>query len=174
METNAPQAYPRMLAAVTLGAAILLVGCAPKEAGSDLGRLDYSAWEKTTEAALNFPIPGHENHYRRIFINDIGAKYRKSGKRDDYPEGTIVVKEVFEGLDDPTEGKKPITLDIMVKRKNAPDSRGGWRWIVRDAGTGSDMVFKGDFCAVCHSEASKPHPYGDKNPNSENRDYLFY
>ncbi|MFA6507231.1 MAG: cytochrome P460 family protein [Treponemataceae bacterium] len=166
----------RIKLALIIGAAaaFLATGCAPKDAGSGLGVLDYSVWEKTTNVELDFPIPGHENHYRKIFINKIGAEYRKTGERGEYPDGTIVVKEIYEGLTDPKEDRKPVTLDIMAKDKKAPDSRGGWRWIVRDVPSGKDMVFKGDFCAACHAEASRPHPYGDRNPTAQNRDHLFY
>jgi len=62
----------------------------------------------------------------------------------------------------------------MVKDRRAADARGGWRWIVRDGTSGKDSVFTGDFCAVCHVEASKPNPYGDRNRGSQERDYLFY
>lgn len=149
-------------------------GCAPKrtEAKLDLGA--YTGWERTTAVELDFPIPGHESHYRRIFINKAGSDYRKSGGRSDYPDGTVVVKEIFDGLGVPEPDEQPISLDMMVKDRDAPDARGGWRWVIRDQRSGTDTVFTGDFCAVCHVEASKPNPYGDRNPRAENRDYLFY
>lgn len=164
--------FALLLSALSLAA--LSLSCAAKRPASSLGALDYASWARTTETPLDFPIPGHESRHRRIFINAAGAEHRRSGGRSDYPDGTIVVKEIFGGLDAPAPGEKPVALDIMVKDRSAPDARGGWRWIVRDAAAGTDSVFSGDFCAVCHAEASKPHPYGDRNRNSEERDYLFY
>lgn len=168
--TKAAPPAAGLLAAAALAAA----ACSPKpqQAALDIG--GYQGWERTTRIELDYPIPGHESHYRRIYINPVGAEYRRTGNRGDYPDGTIVVKEIFEGLEPPEGGRGPISLDIMVKDRKAPDARGGWRWIIRDMRGGTDTAFTGDFCAVCHVEASRPHPYGDRNPNAEDRDYLFY
>jgi hypothetical protein len=154
--------------------AVTALSCAKKEAAGPLLEINYSNWEKTTDTSLNFPIPGHESRHRIIYMNRIGMDHRKSGKRSDYPEGTIVLKEIYEGLDAPAAGERPLMLDIMIKDRNAEDARGGWRWIVRDGASGADKVITGDFCAVCHAEANRPHPYGDKNAAGEDRDYLFY
>ncbi len=34
---------------------------------------DYREWEKTTRTPLDYPIPGHLDHYRIPYINRIGT-----------------------------------------------------------------------------------------------------
>jgi hypothetical protein len=158
-----------------------VMGCTPRKTVQDLDLSDYAGWERTTQVPLNFPIPGHESNYRRIFMNKVGIDYRKamgaafsSGQVMEYPDGTIVVKEIYGGLDDPAPGEEPITLDIMVKDKAAIDTLGGWRWLIGDPKNGNEMVMSGDFCANCHNGANEKHPYGDKNTGNAFRDFLFY
>ncbi len=31
-----------------------------------------------------------------------------------------------------------------------------------------------NFCITCHANANEKHPYGDKNPNEEFRDYVYF
>lgn len=167
------------LAAAALSVALLAGTCSPKTAQGIPDTAGYEGWEKTTEEALDFPIPGHLNHFRRIYINDLGAAYRRTaaaqGLADlDYPDGTLVVKEIYGGLDEPEPGEKPISLDIMEKRRGAADALGGWRWIVVDTVQGTARVMTGDFCFTCHKGANERHPYGDKNPEGRRRDFLFY
>ena len=166
---------------LTLVALYVMTGCAERKTAARLDLSNYASWEPTTQTALNFPIPGHESHFRRIYMNKVGMDYRRSkeaamttGEAMDYPDGTIVVKEVYGGLENPTPGEQPLNLDVMVKNRTAGDTLGGWRWVVRDFKSGMDMVMIGDFCANCHNGANEKHPYGDKNPNSDFRDFLFY
>lgn len=164
----------RAVAVVISLIALATLSCAKREAAGPLLEINYAGWEKTTDAPLDFPIPGHESRHRVIYMNRIGMEHRGKGLRSDYPDGTIVLKEIYEGLEAPAAGEKPVMLDIMIKDRDASDARGGWRWIVRDGASGTDSVITGDFCAVCHVEANRPHPYGDKNPTGADRDYLFY
>ncbi|HCM27663.1 MAG: hypothetical protein A2Z99_09630 [Treponema sp. GWB1_62_6] len=165
-------------AAVALLSAAVLFSCAGKAAVPAVAIDGYRTWDRTTLAPLNFPIPGHESHYRRIFMNPVGSAYRAShGSRDapfDYPDGTVVVKEIFDGLDVPASDEAPVAFTLMVKNRASHDARGGWLWIVRDAASGKDTVFTGDFCVNCHGGANESHPYGDKNAKSTFRDYMFY
>jgi len=158
-----------------------MMGCASRKAAQDLDLSGYANWERTTQVPLNFPIPGHESHYRRIYMNKVGMDYRRStgavvnsGEALEYPDGTIVVKEIYGGLEDPAPGEQPITLDIMVKDKAASDTLGGWRWLIGDPKNGNEMVMSGDFCANCHNGANERHPYGDRNTGNAFRDFLFY
>jgi hypothetical protein len=32
----------------------------------------------------------------------------------------------------------------------------------------------GNFCVTCHANANEKHPYGDRNPREEFRDYVFF
>ncbi len=59
----------------------------------------YRDWEKTTSEPLNYPIPGHLDHYRIPYINGIGkgvAVATREGRLSyTYPKGTIIVKEAY-------------------------------------------------------------------------------
>jgi hypothetical protein len=138
---------------------------------------DYATWERTTAAALDYPVPGHEEHHRRIFINRIGQDMRSEVRQGrvvhDYPEGTVLVKEVYEGLE-PRPGEAPFQLTVMIKRPKDPLARGGWLWVVRDMASGQEKLIDYEFCFDCHASANEPHPYGDRNPRGEFRDYVFF
>jgi len=138
---------------------------------------DYSGWSRTTEEELDYPIPGHESHYRRIFINDIGKTYtitESDGRTiHEYPEKTIIIKDIYPGLTyEP--GDEPVMQTVMIKNSEHEHSRGGWLWVVKDPETGTETVMDDPFCLTCHSSANEKHPYGDKNTDDEYRDYVFF
>ncbi len=138
---------------------------------------NYRHWTRTTETALDYPIPGHENSYRRIYINPKGLKYTveedKRKTRYLFPEGTVIVKEVYDGLNF-EEGDSPSQLTAMVKDSQDPRNRGGWLWLLEDPSTKEERVMEGQFCITCHSNANERHPYGDNNVEQEFRDYVFF
>ena len=92
---------------------------------------DYTSWDTTTDIMLDYPIPGHENHFRIIRINDTGKTLRPEtrGKRiyDTYPTGTVIVKEIYPELTR-QEDDRPIMLTVMVKEPSHQFARGGWLW----------------------------------------------
>ena len=137
----------------------------------------YESWKSTTNAELNYPIPGHEEHYRRIFINNIGENVQTElqGSRvfHDYPDGTVILKEVFGSLD-PAPGENPVALTVMIKQPDNPMARAGWIWVRKDLTTGTEEIIQYEFCFDCHGNANESHPYGDRNPNQEYRDYVFF
>jgi len=138
---------------------------------------EYGDWQRTTQEDLRFPIPGHEDNLRRIYINSAGLQYRKEteGDRTHYffPEGTVIVKEIYQGFT-PAPGDTPQRLTVMVKKPDHPDALGGWLWVTRDPGSGEENIITNEFCLTCHSNANEAHPYDDGNPKGEFRDYLFY
>jgi len=138
---------------------------------------DYAAWKRTTLQALDYPVPGHEDPRRRIFINPIGAGMRSQERQgrvfQEYPEGTVILKEVYASLEF-RPGEAPFQLMAMIKEPRDPRARGGWLWVVRDTATGLERVFDYEFCVDCHANANEPHPYGDRNPRTEFRDYVFF
>jgi hypothetical protein len=138
---------------------------------------DYDSWESPTDEVLNYPIPGHESNYRIIYFNKTGQspniKTENSKKSYDYPAGTIIVKEIYEGLDDP-QGKPPGRLFIMVKDPEHPSARGGWLWIVKDVAQNKERIFSEELCITCHTNANEAHPYGDNNTEEEFRDFVFF
>jgi hypothetical protein len=139
---------------------------------------DYTRWQKTTAAVLDFPIPGHLDNFRVIYINTTGTTVQPasvSGKvRWEYPKGTIILKEVFAGLQTPASDAKPLRLYAMIKDPGNPKAKGGWLWVVKDVATKKETVYDSAFCIDCHSYANTKHPYGDKNPNAEFRDGVYY
>ena len=155
---------------------LLLTGCA-EEGREPLLTADYSGWDRTTETELDYPIPGHEDNYRRIYIDQTGTNIRittaEDGVRHSYPEGTVIIKEVFEGSDY-QEGSEPVMLTAMVKRPSDPAARGGWLWVVKDLSTGRETVMETKFCVTCHANANEQHPYGDGNPDGAFRDFVFF
>jgi len=162
---------PTLLAVICI-----LTGCAAKKEPV-FATPDYHSWKKTTDVVLNYPIPGHQDRFRIPRMNDVGFTVRPSvdkGKRRwDFPEGTIIVKEVYQ-TSKPAPGDLPIQLTIMVKAPSDPHSQGGWLWITRDLPDGKEAVFMGNFCITCHANANEKHPYGDGNPNEEFRDYVYF
>ena len=137
----------------------------------------HSDWKGTTDQELDYPIPGHEEHYRRIFINDIGEGVEiaeRGGKVfHNYPSGTVIIKDIFTTLD-PLPGEAPAMQTVMIKSPSHPQARGGWVWIVKDVATGQETIIDYEFCFDCHANANEEHPYGDGNTNKEHRDYVFF
>jgi hypothetical protein len=139
---------------------------------------DYDQWERTEKEVLKYQIPGHDNDYREIYINEIGEKVIETVDRNgigsyNYPEGTIIIKEIFKAQGY-SENSKPYKLTCMVKDPKNPKARGGWVWVMKNLPKGDETVIDFAFCVTCHANANEPHPYGDKNPESEFRDYVFF
>jgi hypothetical protein len=155
---------------------LCLASCKPRQPES-LVPDEYGSYKTTTDIVLDYPIPGHEDRGRRIFINPRGEGLeieRTNGRVfHRYPEGTVIIKEIFEG-GSAAPGGEPVMLTAMVKAADHPDARGGWVWIMKDTKTETEAVVKHEFCVTCHSNANEPHPYGDKNPDAEFRDYVFF
>ncbi len=170
-----PTAAARVVALLAPAAAALLaLSCA--RPAPRLVPADYASWERVTEQDLDYPVPGHEDHRRRIYVNKIGEAVRITERQGrvfhDYPEGTVIVKEVYAGLQ-LRPGETPFQLLAMVKKPQDPLARGGWLWVVRDTASGQEKVIDYEYCYDCHDNANEPHPYGDKNPRGEFRDYVF-
>lgn len=162
------------LAAICLGGAIILamVSCSPEEPLS-LIPPGHASWKRTTSQVLDYPVPGHEDNLRVIRMNDTGFAYTITA--DDglvFPEGTILTKDVYMGRS-PADGAQPVMVTAMVKAPSDSRARGGWVWVVKDTKTGRETVQTGDFCVRCHHDANEKHPYGQRNPDAEFRDYVF-
>jgi hypothetical protein len=163
--------------AATIAFAILLSACAPRRAAPLIVPADYASWKSTTDVVLNYPIPGHGIGRRAIHMNPTGFEVEpvlKDGKEyRDFPVGTIIAKEVWNSPN-PTAAEKAVSVTCMVKAPDDPRSRAGWIWIVKNPITGGETVFTTSFCYGCHANANEKFPYGDKNPNEEYRDYVFF
>lgn len=136
----------------------------------------YRTWRTTTDVRLDYPIPGHEDRFRVIHMNDKGFSFTRAGGpagRVDFPEGTIIAKDIFP-TSNPGPTDLPVMVTAMVKASSDPDARGGWLWVVKDLSTGMESIQKGDFCVRCHANANEVHPYGSKNPGGAFSDYVFF
>jgi len=154
----------------------LLFSCSGRDK-SPMVAAERSGWKPTHDVELDYPIPGHEDKYRRIFMSPEGEKPKieivKGKTSYRYPDGTQVVKEIYDSGKF-REGAKPVALTVMVKRPDHPLSRRGWIWILKDNASGNETIIEGEFCVTCHANANERHPYGDGNPRNEFRDYLFF
>jgi hypothetical protein len=161
------------LAVVTLLAVVGATGCA-REESPPVADADYSSWQLSTEARLDFPVPGHGSGLRRIYVNEQGATAGLDANGDvEYPDGTVFLKEVYAEAD-PAAGTDPQMLTVMVKAQDDPRSIGGWLWVVRDPAAGTENISGEGFCIGCHESANESHPYGTGNPDANFRDYVFH
>ena len=139
---------------------------------------NYRLWNKTIDTILDYPVPGHKDNCRIMYINTIGEGVQMTEENGrmvyEYPEGTIIVKEIYRGLEPPQEKEQPVQLTIMIKDSQHPQALSGWVWLVTTPATGEEQIFDYNFCADCHTNANEPHPYGDKNPNADFRDFVFF
>lgn len=151
-----------------------LISCAEEE--RDYIPDDYASWQRLNRKELDYPIPGHESHYRIIYINETGKKLSINSEngKDNYsfPDGTIIVKEIYPSLQKSEE--EPIQLTAMIKDSDHPEARGGWIWVIENLGEDKQIVFTNEFCITCHANANEQHPYVDQNPREEFRDYVFF
>lgn len=173
-KASAPIFAMAVLSAALL--ATLIAACVSKEEGP-LVPEDYRAWTRWPEEPLRYPIPGHLSNARVVFMNELGFQVEVTPDgdrlRDDYPEGTIIIKEVHTGLEADVDAE-PAELTVMVKSPDHELALGGWIWLRKDPRTGQESIIDYALCVDCHADANEPHPYGDENPRGEFRDYVFF
>ena len=159
-------------AAVLITLIVLVAGCTA-DSPPLLGH-DYTAWEQTTTAVLDFPVPGHGDGLRQIYANPaVFETVLNADGSITYPAGAIFVKEVY-ASSNPDPDAEPAMLLGMVKRPDDEHARGGWVWISRDPESGAETLFDDEFCVTCHANANESHPYGTGNPTEAFRDYVFH
>ena len=151
---------------------VLAVGCAREP--SPLLDHDYTAWNPTTTAVLDFPVPGHGSGLRRIYAST--AVFETPLEPDGsitYPTGATFVKEVY-ATAAPEADAEPAMLLGMVKQPDHPQAHGDWVWISRNPESGAETIFDDEFCVTCHANANESHPYGTGNPTEAYRDFVFH
>ncbi len=149
---------------------LALLSCSPKKPDA-LVLGDYQAWNKPVSEPLTYTVPGHENRYRIIYMNDIAWNAKRGGVLD-FPRGSVIIKDIYAG-NSIKEGEKPVMATFMYKDPGNPAALKGWVWGVKDLATGRENSKTYDFCATCHANANEAHPYGDRNPGKLFRDYVF-
>jgi len=169
---------PNLWMPVALCCFAALVSCQKEEQGARVpDASEYRRWEQPIQRVLDYPIPGHEDNRRRIFINSRGTEARIERRENrvywEYPEGTVIVKEIIAGLQG-QDTDYPFQVTAMIKAPEEPQARGGWIWVAKAVDSGEETIVDWEFCFDCHANANEPHPYGDGNPADEFRDYVFH
>ncbi len=138
---------------------------------------EYHAWKMTTDL-LNYAVPGHLDNCRVVYINAIGEQVHildeQARRTYEYPEGTVIIKEIYNGFDPPEPGEEPTALTLMIKAPHHPQARHGWLWVQRTFHPQKDTIITQALCVDCHANANEPHPYGDQNVNNEDRDFVYF
>lgn len=169
-------------ASAIIAAFIVLIIASCQKAAVELPELptveEYHSWQEPTDIHLNYPIPGHGDTYREIYINPIGETVEEkmiNGRQCYiYPPGTVIVKEIYQGLDTPAAEEKPLKLNIMIKAPDHPQALNGWLWLESNFPPTQPHIFTHRLCVDCHANANETHPYGDMNPQDELRDFVFF
>jgi hypothetical protein len=157
---------------------IMCLSCSRDERGALVPEASqYRRWDQPIPVILDYSIPGHENNRRRIYINSTGTQVQLQKRSNrmywDYPEGTIIVKEIIAGLEG-EDTDAPFQITAMIKAPEDPQSRGGWLWVSKGVDSPEETIIDWEFCFDCHANANEPHPYGDGNAANEFRDYVFH
>lgn len=154
---------------------VLLIGC--KESIDEVFVVPegYRSWKKPVKENLTYPVPGHGDGIRIIYANDIAynvlkVKDENGFLRYDFPDGSVIVKEIFKTGGDVTRDTPMFT--IMVKDRLNSANQYGWLYYVKKP-EGTMTLVKGKMCIGCHAAANDSHPYFDKNENEQFRDYIF-
>lgn len=93
---------------------------------------DYTAWARLTATG---PAPGHGDTNRVIYANDVARTF--TGGR--YPDGTIVVKEIYEG--------DALAYLAIMRRLD-----GDWLF-TRAASPGGEEIARDSCWTTCHVAA---------------------
>ena len=116
-----------------LGFAALAAGCAESVSPEPLG--DYTAWKRLDVIG---EAPGHGDTYRIIYANDL-ASDPASTLYNGYPEGSVIVKEIYEN-----DGDRPGALKyVAIMRRigavtTALVDQGGWLFSQSSKPNGSE------------------------------------
>jgi hypothetical protein len=136
---------------------------------------NYRNWKKPVSEVLTNTVPGHGDRARVIYANDKAYQVTKEKMQDgrlryDYPDGTVIIKEIYASVDDVNKASPQLT--IMVKRRTSEKAANGWLYYVQPP-NGEVMLVGNKLCTGCHDAANEPHPYFDKNASENFRDYIF-
>jgi hypothetical protein len=137
---------------------------------------DYRLWKKPVTKVLDYPVPGHGATFRVIYANDLSFKAKRSkdanyNERIDFPDGSIVIKEVYKKRED-INLKEP-QLTIMIKDTGNKDALDGWLYYVKNPKDKQAKLISGRMCIGCHEAANDKHPYFNGNPKGIFCDYIF-
>ncbi len=128
---------------------------------------DYKLWDKINEDIITGDTTGFmgmahrgPDGFRNIYINAKGTQVAFGEKEYPFPEGTIVVKEVFAN-NDGAQGDL-MSLTIMIKRAEGYDpGHGDWEYIMTNPAFEVQAQGIVEMCIGCHDSA-------------DDKDYIFW
>jgi hypothetical protein len=130
----------------------------------------YRDWYHLTRGrAITGDPTGHlgnkevEKGYREVFFNKTGEKVAKGKAPYVYPEGTVIVREVYSDKKAWEAKKEPVlTISIKLAKGAAPDSK-DWEYVLVVPGQkeqrGRGKSETGQFCTKCHLNAKESNDF---------------
>ncbi|MFO0799461.1 MAG: cytochrome P460 family protein [Gemmataceae bacterium] len=169
----------RGVLALVVGAGVALAWAAPArthatqdnpEKGRKTEWDGYHTWYRLTKGrAITGDPTGFlgnkdvEKGYREVYVNAAGAAVSKGPSPYVYPEGTVIVREVYADKKAWEEKKTPaLTISIKLKAGAAPESK-DWEYVLIPPGEkeqrGRGNSETGQFCTKCHLNAKASNDY---------------
>lgn len=138
---------PRTL--LGLGVLFLVTGCGDNQDDAGARRLlarvraeHYQTWDRAPGFESRRASDAPHSDAVDIYVNDVIAEVLAVGEPfDAWPEGSIVVKDGFDGGD----------LDIIAIMEKRDD---GWYWAEYDNDGDPDYSGRPDICIDCHTSGS--------------------
>ena len=132
-----------------VGVLLLVAGCVDNQDDAGARRLlaqvradHYRSWDRAPGFDSRQKSNAPHSDAVDIYINDVIAEVLAIGEpRDTWPEGSIVVKDGFDGGD----------LDIIAIMEKRDD---GWYWAEYDNDGDPDYSGHPDLCIDCHRSGS--------------------
>jgi hypothetical protein len=165
--------FYRSLALPAILFVLLTAGCGAPSTSWIPAAETYRSWQSWPEEPIDTPVPGHRDTVRLIYISPEAMKVVVDSEGGaNYPDGSVIVKEVYPSLDAVSAGR-PNRLTVMVKRPDLDEALDGWIWLTKDPDEEREKIIDHQFCVECHEGANSSHPYGDGNPAGVFRDFVF-
>jgi hypothetical protein len=119
-------------------AAAVVASAQPSADGLPRYAKGYTKWKKLNAKPIT--TPGAHNGVKNVFAS------KPRGKRQRFPNGTIVVKSIAE------PGAKGKPKQVAIARK----VKGRWQWVEYErSGSTYGVLAKGALCSSCHMQAKK-------------------
>jgi hypothetical protein len=104
-----------------------------------------------------------EKGYREVFVNKAGERTMKGKAPYVYPEGTVIVREVYRDKEAWEAKTTPVlTISMKLAKGAAPDSK-DWEYVLAVPGKqeqrGRGKSETGQFCTKCHLNAKQSNDY---------------
>lgn len=138
----------RLVFPLAAAAAVALMGCGDDqdpegaiELWNRIHDLNYRGFARAPGYETRQPSNASHGNAVDIYVNDVVAQALASGGVSEWPQGSLIVKDGFDGSD----------LDLVAAMEKRSD---GWFWVEWDAEGDSSFSGKPDICIDCHSAGS--------------------